>query len=255
MVPAEPGIVYSAPHFYKPDVNDAVLSLLEPFSASSGVISEKGDTRVTRRRDWDEATMFGLVYGWMSGADAGTCEFAKDLKNCGLVICDDGSKETADFYGVDSDKRRVFIVHAKVENKNPGISARDLQEVTRQAQTGLAFAGSARQGVAFPEHWSQRWTVRLQDARGATVTKPRIISTPKMTPQKGHKRLTEALADPTYVKEIVVLTAGLLSASAAVEAYKADPCQVATCRFLYFLASVRTTFDRAGVRYRIICNP
>ena len=25
-------------------------------------------------------------------------------------------------------------------------------------------------------------------------------------------------------------------------------------QFLYFLASARTSFDRAGVRYRIVCN-
>lgn len=255
IVPAEAGIVYSHSHFYKPELNDAVLELLESFDASSDVVSEKGDTRITGRGDWDQATYFGLVYGWLNGAGAGTCEFAADLKGCDLVVCDDGPKETADFYGVDSDKRRVLIVHAKVEDKTPGISARKLQEVTRQAQASLAFAGSARQGFALPDYWSQRWAVTLQDAGGATVTQPRIISTPRMTALKAHERLIKALADPTYVKEIIVLTAGLLSASAAREAFEADPREVRDLQFLYFLASVRTTFDRAGVRYRIVCNP
>lgn len=49
-----------------------------------------------------------------------------------------------------------------------------------------------------------------------------------------------------------MLTSGLLSARAAQAAFERRNNQ--DLQFLYFLASVRTSFDRAGVRYRIVCN-
>ena len=70
---------------------------------------------------------------------------------------------------------------------------------------------------------------------------------------KAREQLLAALADPTYTREVVILTVGLLSLSAADQTFtnRAIPDN----QFIYFLASVRTSFDRAGVRLRIVCNP
>ena len=71
--------------------------------------------------------------------------------------------------------------------------------------------------------------------------------------ESAHAHLVETLANPSYAKEVVMLTAGILSAGAARNVRNSS--EPRDLQFLYFLASVRSTFDRAGVRYRIICNP
>ncbi|WP_238213612.1 DEAD/DEAH box helicase [Caballeronia novacaledonica] len=248
------GVVYSKSHFYKPEINDALMSILEPCAVFAAVKSEKGDTRIENLADWGTKTLFGLVYGWVNGTPAGDVEFAKDLQRCTTVICDDRTDETADFYAIDPVARRVIMVHGKAADKTAGVSARNLQDVTRQAVASLAFAGSSRRDFPFSTKWKEDWKVVLKEAGNAEVTRPRIITAddPAPTPAEVHALLLKALADPTYKKEIVMLTSGLLShAEALTTLASTDQRQL---QFLYFLASVRSTFDRAGVRYRIVCN-
>jgi superfamily II DNA or RNA helicase len=254
IIPSQDKVVYSHSHFYKPEVNEAVLSILEPCAALDDVVSEKGDTRVDDRSKWGQSTLFGLVYGWLEGGSTASDPFAEDINGCETVICDDRTDETADFYGINSVARRVLVVHAKAEDGTPGISARKLQEVTRQAQASLAFAGSSRREFAFPSKWKNDWEVTLQAARGTKIARPRLVTREKKLDIQGaHARLIAALANPAYTKEVIMLTGGILSAGAARSAHgSAEPRDL---QFLYFLASVRSTFDRAGVRFRIICNP
>jgi hypothetical protein len=253
VIPSERGVVYSHAHFYKPEISDAVLSILEPCDALREVISEKGDTRVTDPARWGAATLFGVVYGWLQGgADDGN-EFAVDIKSCGTVICDNRNDETADFYGIDDVARRVLVVHAKAEDGASGISARKLQEVTRQAQASLAFAGSSRREFPFPRKWNDDWEVVMKDAGRVAVSRPRLITRDPLVARAAHAKLISVLANPTYTKEIIMLTGGILGAGAARAAHASTDQR--DLQFLYFLASVRSTFDRAGVRYRIICNP
>lgn len=259
VVTSEPGVVYSKSHFYKPRIDDALMSILEPCKAVDLVVSEKGDTRLTSVADWDSKTLFGLVYGWISGTPTGGTQLAEDLAKCTTVICDDRNRETADFYGIDAVARRVLLVHGKAIADTPNASARRLQDVTRQALASLAFAGSSRRPFPYPATWESDWSVVLENAANATVTKPRIRtkikvtkSCPARTPKGEHNALLTALADPTYTKEIVMFTGGLLSQKKALATLTSN-AQL-DLQFLYFLAAVRSTFDRAGVRFRIVCN-
>jgi superfamily II DNA or RNA helicase len=252
IIPSKRGVVYSHSHFYAPDVNEAVFSILEPCDALDNIVSEKGDTRLADPSQWSRSTLFGLVYSWFEGADTGGNEFAEDIKSCATVICDDRADETADFYGIDDMARRVLVVHAKAEDGTPGVSARKLQEVTRQAQASLAFAGSSRREFPFPQKWKNDWEVTLKHASGAKIARPRLVTRDTLDIRTAYDRLTGTLANPGYKKEVVMLTAGILSDGAARRARSSnDPRDL---QFLYFLASVRSTFDRAGVRYRLVCN-
>ncbi|WP_298826368.1 DEAD/DEAH box helicase family protein [uncultured Piscinibacter sp.] len=257
IVTSERGVVYSKSHFYMPKIDEALMSILETCKAVDAVVSEKGDTRLTTVADWDTKTLFGLVYGWINGSAAGNVQLAKDLQECATVICDDRTDETADFYGIDPVGRRVLMVHGKAAVGSAGVSARKLQDVTRQAVASLAFAGSSRRDFPFSDKWECDWDVVLQDAGKAVITKPRIVSkvtksSPAPTPAEAHASLLRVLADPTYKKEVIVLTGGLLSRNAALDTLTSTDQR--HLQFLYFLAAVRSTFDRAGVRYRIVCN-
>ncbi|OQS33812.1 hypothetical protein B0T45_19710 [Chromobacterium haemolyticum] len=261
VVTSEPGVVYSKSHFYKPRIDKALMSILEPCKAVDLVLSEKGDTRLKSVTDWDSQTLFGLVYGWISGAPTGKVQLAEDLQKCTTVICDDRNRETADFYGIDPVARRVLMIHGKALTETPNASARRLQDVTRQALASLAFAGSSRRPFSYPTAWDSEWSVDIQDAVKPplaipSITKPRIMTktatSPPLKPRDHHANLLKALSDPTYTKEIVMFTGGLLSEKKAQETL--DSKNSLSLQFLYFLAAVRSTFDRAGVRFRIVCN-
>lgn len=256
IIPATPDLVYSHGHFYKPDINAAVLSVLEPVPRLARVVSEKGDTRLKRVKAWDGGTLFGLVYGWAGGATyAKGNNFAADIAACKTVICDDRGKEIADFYGIDDEAKRVLIVHAKAEKPgSAGASARKLQEVARQAQASLAFAGSSRRPFPFPAEWRKNeWKVTLDMGKGPTIRKTRLVAGAGLSIKQAHDKLIKALANPSYTTEVIMLTSGILSKKAASKAFKIR--SQGDLQFLYFLASVRSSFDRAGIRFRIICNP
>jgi superfamily II DNA or RNA helicase len=272
VVPASSGVVYSHGHFYKPDVDIGLLSVLEGDAAVVGVVSEKGDTRVDDPDDWHAKTLFGKVETWASGAQDAD-GLAGDLARSSILICDDSSIETADFFAIIDEERekRILIIHAKAaDTTSPSASAGRLQDVARQAQASLALAGSARSAVPPLEAWEKTWSVHLgatstdqPDAngkrpakkvdRGHEISRSRLWKSQSGGIVEARERLLAALADPTFTREVVILTVGLLSQSAADQAFKNR--SVPDDQFIYFLASVRTSFDRAGVRLRVVCNP
>jgi superfamily II DNA or RNA helicase len=257
VVPERRGIVYSHSHFFQPDVDVSLLSMLEECSVEK-VVSEKGDTQITNEREWPSRTLFGLMYGWAARKAAGLTGIAQDVAACSVIVCDDRTGEAVDFFAVDHDRRRVYLIHAKADHTVPGVSARKLQEVSRQAQASLAYAGSSRREFSLPREWMSKWSVVMKQANECVLTKTRLVkrASPKMTIEKAHRSIVDALSNPAYAREVVVLTAGLLSKAAAVAAFAApDAMAQNELQFTYFLASLRTTFDRAGVRLRIVTNP
>ena len=257
IVPQEHGVVYSHAHFFKPDLDRSLLNILEECAAMDRVVSEKGETELTNSREWATRTLFGLVHTWGAQAPSSLSGIAHDVAACPLIVCDDRGQEAVDFFGVDEERRRVYLIHAKARNGTPDVSARKLQEVVRQAQASLAFAGSNRREFPLPDAWQEPWSTLLKKAGGVKKKLPRLFkSPPRVTVADAHHRLTAALADATFAREVVVLTAGLLSKQAALTAFDRGEGRTQNeLQFLYFLASVRTTFDRAGVRLRLVTNP
>jgi hypothetical protein len=194
-----------------------------------------------------------LVEAWAGGPAGGT--LASDLAACDTLVCDDSKIETADFYAINAVARRILVIHAKADStKNPTASARKLQEVARQAQSSLGLAGSSRHALPLPDEWSQSWKVVMKDTEdNIEIIRPRLWKSPTPDVKAAHYRLQNALADPLYRTEIVVLSAGLLGRGEAVKSFARR--DVGDLQFLYYLASFRSTFDRAGVRLRIVCNP
>src|SRR5205085_7437453 len=97
-------------------------------------------------------------------------------------------------------QKKVLVIHAKSKLGAGAASARELEEVSRQAQASLAFAGSSRHAFAQPNLWNRAWRVRLRDAGNAEIQRPRILARTRLTATAAHRRLLAALANPTYAK-------------------------------------------------------
>ncbi|MBR0684075.1 DEAD/DEAH box helicase family protein [Roseomonas eburnea] len=254
IITSQSGTIYSHGHFYRPDLAVDLLSLLEGDPTMVPVISEKGDTRLTDAKEWGVKTLFGLVDTWKNAQGLAVGTIGADIAACDTLICDDSTSETADFYGIDTKGRRVFVVHAKADNvANPTASARKLQEVARQALTSLALTGSARQSFPRPDTWNQDWSVELKAAGNTILTRPRLWKDLGGNIDAAHQRLCDALSNSLFTTEIVVLSSGLLGQGAALKAFQNR--SLSDLQFLYYLATVRSVFDRAGVRFRLVCNP
>jgi len=256
IITSSDGVVYSHGHFYKPDLDESLLTILEGDAAAAAAVSEKGDTRITNIDQWDSKTLFGLVATWAQtrSEDLPNGSLAADLAQCDTLICDDSTSETADFYGIDLTSRKVLVIHAKADDVvSPTASARKLQEVARQALTSLALTGSARQAFPFPASWKKGWEVTLKDAARKKIKRPRIWKSPGASIEDAHKTLCDALSNPLFRTEIIVLTSGLISNNEAISAFQNR--SLSNLQFLYYLATLRSTFDRAGVHLRIVCNP
>ena len=122
---------------------------------------------------------------------------------------------------------------------------------------GVEIAGAAnhaRRGFAINRRWRGKdHHLDAKDVAGKPViTKARLLTGGSVSIAEAHAALVHALSDPTYRKEVVMLTSGLLGARASTAFTRRNNQDL---QFLYFLASARTSFDRAGVRYRIVCNP
>jgi hypothetical protein len=256
IITSSDGVVYSHGHFYKPDLDESLLTILEGDAAAATAISEKGDTRIQNINDWGSKTLFGLVETWaqQQAHDLPEGSLAADLSQCDTLICDDSTSETADFYGINPTSGKVLVMHAKADDViSPTASARKLQEVARQALTSLALTGSARQTFPFPASWKKGWEVTLKDAARKKIKRTRIWKSPGASIKDAHKALCDALSNPLFKTEIIVLTSGLISNKEAINAFQNK--NLPNLQFLYYLATLRSSFDRAGVRLRIVCNP
>src|SRR5262249_5600873 len=101
--------------------------------------------------------------------------------------------------------------------------------------------------------WGDDWSVTLKGAQDHVITRPRLWKSPGGDVAAAHGRLCNALANPLFKTEIVVLSAGLVGHAAANDAFQNRT--LSDLQFLYYLATVRSSFDRAGVRFRLVCNP
>jgi hypothetical protein len=179
--------------------------------------------------------------------DALTSEIAKSE----LLVCDDGAPEIADFVCVQPRNKKILLIHAKAKNAEANVSAANLETVGRQASASLAFIGSSRTPLAFPTHWPKQIKIKNRKSKRLIKTVDRIHSRRPTTPQEAHVQVVAALADPTYRREVWVVTVGLLSKEQAKADLGGTERKRGALQFAYYLADLRTTFGRAGVTLKI----
>ncbi|WP_417566614.1 DEAD/DEAH box helicase [Marinobacter sp.] len=148
------GVIYSEGSFYQPrllwsleDGSKPILDYIYAARSLEPVVSEKGEDYFFKNiGDWYRQSIFGLFAAICEGKRAPNGIDADDLtaeiEDVPIWLCDDDSKEIADFIGIDPEARKMILVHAKVgaqKEGGRGFNVGGLQEVGRQALACLSF--------------------------------------------------------------------------------------------------------------------
>ncbi|WP_198288211.1 hypothetical protein [Bradyrhizobium sp. WSM1253] len=124
-------------------------------------------------------------------------EFGARLSPYPLIVCDDDSKEIADFIALDPDQKKISFIHAKVNKKGDNVYNVDsLQAVGRKAIASLAFLAR----YAPVGNWkADRWTKDVQANKRTLIGRDRIFRNSKgLTPQQISDALAAACGNPPF---------------------------------------------------------
>jgi hypothetical protein len=126
-----------------------------------------------------------------------------------------------------------------------------METVGRQASASLAFIGSTRVTLPRTRHWSRPLPIRERKKKTLIKMVDRIHSRSGLSAQDAHARVQAALTSPNYRREVWVVTSGLLSKQKAIDALSQPNRPRGALQFAYYLADLRTAFNRANVALKI----
>lgn len=246
---ADPGstIFYANGQFVRPRTSLALRSAdagvqLERLIVGehfTGVISEKG-TPVGGV--WGSDSLFGRICRDVEGGSI----FGQELSKSAFLICDDDSRETADFYLVDPVKRLLAVIHAKAKDGAGGRGAGGLHDVIAQAQKHLGTIGPGGEGFN-RKVMASRWAKDLK-LNGHQVRRVHTGG----TAAQASKAVEVALRDPNYSREVWVVASGILGKSVFLtKARSGDPNAL---QALYLLQSAWSATSSIGARLRVVVN-
>lgn len=260
VIPAEDSLVYANGVFFRPsidwnavaaDLEGNLLDVITIAPSLAGAVSEKGESGVTRT-NWRTKSQFGLIVEAFRSQKANSEDtMLSEIATYDVLVCDDGSSEIGDFLCLDLTHKKVTLIHAKAKDDTGGVSVDKLQIVGRQASASLAFVGSTRSLLPYPTHWENELVIRNRDSSSVIRRLPRVHCRKAASVVEVHGQIVSALRDPTYRREVWVITSGLFSRSKAVSALGGEPRKRGALQFAYYLADLRTAFGRAGVGLRI----
>lgn len=217
-------------------VLDNLLGTVSPGT----VTSEKGDS--VKGKNWTTGSMFRKICDEVKMGAL----FGEQVAHNSMLICDDDAGETADFYVVDDQNRKLIVVHAKVKSGSGGRGASGLYDVVAQAQKHL---GTIRPGgVGFDrtrmrKRWEKNWTLDKSDV-------PRVQS--GQTAGAAADAVWNALRNPSYERQVLIATAGILDKSEFLKhARKGTPQSL---QALYLIQSVWAAAGSVGARLRIVVD-
>jgi hypothetical protein len=148
------GIVYAEGRFYEPKVrwteedgSQPILDFVYACPSLEDVTSEKGeDSFAADRTPWYRTSIFGLLSAvcdqQLSGLGIADDDLTREIAAYPIWLCDDDSRETMDFVGIDENQKKIVFLHAKMgkqEGDGTGFNVSSLQDVGRQALASLAF--------------------------------------------------------------------------------------------------------------------
>lgn len=262
---AAPGVVYAEKRFFEPRITmlqpDGSIPVLDDVHAVpmlAQVKSEKGEGFFADRARWRNESVFGVVEAICLETNArrrrtNWAELGVALGRYPLVICDDDSKEIADFIAVDPDARRVAFLHGKALKAGVGHYHVDtLQEVGRQATASLAFLTRTQP----PQGWEPvRWGRDVQANRTILVGRNRIFRNENgLTADQITAALRTACGNAAYDREVWIVAGNMLDREVVRDAVAQNQLNNRLWQFLIHWEGLRTACGRAGAHLSLFCH-
>jgi superfamily II DNA or RNA helicase len=151
------GLLYSDGRFFRP----SRLHGADRIHDLDLVYSVQGLERITKREKGEKGRIGRGT--WQSGSLFHEIDKNENLfRQCGIdpdiLVCDDLDNEVGDFVAVDTDKKKLVVLHAKVFTDQGSLSAKAMHEVVAQAKKNLGFFDPAEAPpVARSEKWDRPW--------------------------------------------------------------------------------------------------
>ncbi|MDT3683703.1 MAG: DEAD/DEAH box helicase family protein [Pseudorhodoplanes sp.] len=260
-----PGVVYAEKKFFEPRITlrqpDGSIPILDDVHTVpilGNVKSEKGEAFFANRARWRRESVFGVVEAICRERNAkhrrsNWKALGEALGRYPLVICDDDSKEIADFIAVDPANRRVAFLHGKALKDGVGQYHVDtLQEVGRQAAASLAFLTRTPP----PQGWEpRRWGQNVQANRRTLNGRSRTFKNANgLTPQQITDTLRTACGNASYTREVWIVAGNMLDREIVRNAIARNNLNNRLWQFLIHWEGLRTACGRAGAHLSLFCH-
>jgi Type III restriction enzyme, res subunit len=262
-----PGVVYSEGRFYKPRMRwtvdgggKPVRDFVSSAASLGNVTLEKGERHYARARDtWHRTSIFGLLGaacdGRLRALGIPNDALTQAIKAYPVWLCDDDTRESADFIGVDEANKKLVFLHAKTGKQGAdgtGFNVTSLQEVGRQALASLAFMSRGEPSTVWAR---ERWESDVQANRVRLRGRNRIFRAPARTSAADlNQILARAIHNPSFEREIWLVCAKTVRRQALSDGLDEDPPENRLRQFLMHWDALQTACARASVRLRLYCD-
>jgi superfamily II DNA or RNA helicase len=261
---AAANVVYAEKRFFEPrialrqpDGSVPILDDVNAVDALAAAKSEKGEAFFGDRGQWQAESLFGAIDAICASVKRVALRrwqaLGERLSSFPLVVCDDDSKEIADFIALDPQGKRVAFIHAKSSNRGSQTYNVDaLQAVGRQATASLAFLSrSAPTGNWTPE----RWTRDVQANKVVLTGRSRTFkNNENLTPQQISNALASACGNATYDREVWIVAGNMIERSVIAAMVRNNEIDNRLRQFLMHWDGLRIACARAGSRLRLFCH-
>lgn len=204
------------------------------------IVSEKGD-----KKGWSKSSVFGAI-----------CEKKEVFKAVGwipdVLVCNDvGHPEMADFFGLSESHKRIVMIHGKKADKNSSMSASAFHEICSQAVRYLGFFNPTDTDTKLTaKQISDDWCPN----KAIHPKKKRIVwSKRNQTPAEIAKRFAEAIADPTYSREVWMVMGNGLSKQLFEQAMEKNTPKANEREMSYLFMSTWSAVASVGASLKVIC--
>lgn len=274
VIPEDLNVIYVHGRFYAPglkfghrfrDQSFFVGHCLYPSTTFKSIASEKGFKVANGGNDFDPDSLFALIDGWKTGFDTAGLSLSPEWINQfapeavafkpTLCICDDTSKESADFIFADTANRRVVLIHAKASSSFREFSASAVQEVCAQAQknTALFSTYSLRKPGNF-SLWHRPHKFRGDNKTNLEVNY-RIRLPVGRKPTDAWRSLSDLLHNPLTNREIWLVLGNMLSATSFHQNLRKTEPKPETLQLNHLLQTTIAAASSVGAKTRIFCAP
>lgn len=227
-----------------------LLSLLIPIVDLKDIKVEKGNNSDLKPSAtlWHNQTLFGMIARMGKGYKDE--DLLKRYLSFTHLVCDDLGNEIGDFIGLDVDRKRIVIIHAKAHEAK--LSASSFQEVCGQATKKLDFLSPfyVTDPVFNISRFDKPWSV----ANVGTIKKRMLKGGVKGAEFWG--LFQELVADPDTQKEVYLFTGSMLDRSLFETELSLDQIKDVrpeTIDLVYLLRSTWSAVSHMGASLKVFC--